>query len=115
MKEKTEEVGMRSKALTALADTELRELCNICNIMLGAMVNTGPAGLALLIYFTLNGAFVGTRLGLCWLMVEERFPEYKGKCRDPYPTIAEKAFGKVGPTIPHQVFKKSPFIFILLI
>ena len=60
------------------------------------MVNTGPAGLALLIYFTLNGAFVGTRLGLCWLMVEERYPEYRGKCRDPYPTIAEKAFGKVG-------------------
>lgn len=60
------------------------------------MVNTGPAGLALLIYFTLNGAFVGTRLGLCWLMVEERHPEYQGKCRDPYPTIAEKAYGKAG-------------------
>lgn len=60
------------------------------------MVNTGPAGLALLIYFTINGAFVGTRLGLCWLMVEEKYPEYRGKCRDPYPTIAEKAFGKVG-------------------
>ena len=74
------------------------------------MVNTGPAGLALLIYFTINGAFVGTRLGLCWLMVEEKYPEYRGKCRDPYPTIAEKAFGKVGPTNPHQVFKKSPFI-----
>ena len=70
------------------------------------MVNTGPAGLALIIYFTLNGAFVGTRLGLCWLLVEERyviiiiiiiiliirFPEFKTtKCRDPYPTIAEKA------------------------
>jgi len=63
----------------------------------GAMVNTGPAGLALLIYFTLNGAFVGTRLGYCWLMVEEDNPEYKTtKCRDPYPTIADKAFGKIG-------------------
>ena len=61
------------------------------------MVNTGPAGIALLIYFTLNGAFVGTRLGLCWLLVEEDNPEFKTqKCRDPYPTIAEKAFGKVG-------------------
>ena len=61
------------------------------------MVNTGPAGLALLIYFTLNGAFVGTRLGYCWLMVEEDNPEYKTtKCRDPYPTIADKAFGKIG-------------------
>ena len=45
-------------------------------------MNTGPAGLALLIYFTINGAFVGTRLGLCWLMVEERWPEFKGKCRE---------------------------------
>lgn len=29
-------------------------------------------------------------------MVEEREPEYRGKCRDPYPTIAEKAYGKAG-------------------
>ena len=21
--------------------------------------------------------FVGTRLGLCWVMIEEKFPEYK--------------------------------------
>ena len=35
-------------------------------------------------------------LCLCWLMVEEREPEYRGKCRDPYPTIAEKAYGKAG-------------------
>lgn len=62
-----------------------------------AMTNTGHIGLALILYFTLNGAFVGTRLGLCWLMVEEKFPEFKtNKCRDPYPTIAEKAFGKPG-------------------
>ena len=61
------------------------------------MVNTGTAGIALLIYFTLNGAFVGTRLGYCWLMVEEDNPEFKTtKCRDPYPTIADKAFGKFG-------------------
>ena len=62
-----------------------------------AMTNTGHIGLVLLLYFTVNGAFVGTRLGLCWLMVEEKFPEFKtNKCRDPYPTIAEKAFGKPG-------------------
>ena len=61
------------------------------------MTNTGHIGLVLLLYFTVNGAFVGTRLGLCWLMVEEKFPEFKtNKCRDPYPTIAEKAFGKPG-------------------
>jgi len=63
----------------------------------GALVNTGPWGLLLLAYFTVNGAYVGTRLGHCWIMVEEQFPEMRReKCRDPYPTIAEKAVGKVG-------------------
>ena len=52
--------------------------------------------MALLIYFTVNGAFVGTRLGYCWIMIEERFPEFREACRDPYPVIAEKAVGKVG-------------------
>ena len=56
----------------------------------------GPAGLALIVYFTINGAFVGTRLGHCWIMIEERFPEFRKKCRDPYPVIAEKAVGKIG-------------------
>ena len=35
----------------------------------------GPVGLVLLLYFTINGGFVGTRLGYCWIMIEERFPE----------------------------------------
>ena len=42
---------------------------NSCNFL-------GPAGFALLIYFTVNAMFVGTRLGLCWIMVTERFQEY---------------------------------------
>ena len=42
-----------------------------------AMVGTGPAGIALIIYFTANAMFAGSRLGLCWVMVTERFPEYK--------------------------------------
>jgi len=62
----------------------------------GSMVGTGPAGFALLIYFTVNAMFVGTRLGLCWIMVTERFQEYSEGCRDPYMVIAEKAVGKVG-------------------
>lgn len=42
-----------------------------------AMVGTGPAGIALIIYFTANAMFAGSRLGLCWVMVTERFPEFK--------------------------------------
>jgi len=63
-----------------------------------AMSNTGPAGLALLLYFTVNAMFVATRLGLCWIMVEERYPEYKEGCRDPYMVIAEKAGASRSPT-----------------
>ena len=38
---------------------------------------TGPAGFFLLIYFTYNAIFVGQRLGLCWMMIEEQSPELK--------------------------------------
>ena len=43
---------------------------------------TGPAGFALLVYFTINAMFVGTRLGLCWIMITERFPEFKEGVRE---------------------------------
>ena len=42
-----------------------------------AMVFTGPAGLAFIVFFALNTGFVGTRLGLCWVMLEERYPELR--------------------------------------
>ena len=42
-----------------------------------AMVGTGPAGFALLVYFTLNAMFSGSRLGLCWVMICERWEEYR--------------------------------------
>lgn len=56
----------------------------------------GLLGMFLIVFFTLNAGFSGTRLGLCWVMLEERFPEFRGEVRDPYPSIAEKAIGKVG-------------------
>ena len=37
----------------------------------------GPAGFALLIYFTINAMFSGSRLGLCWVMICERWEKYK--------------------------------------
>ena len=60
--------------------------------------------MALLIYFTINGAFVGIKLEHCWIMIEERFPEFREKCRDPYPVIAEKAVGKIGRWCLKQLF-----------
>ena len=40
-------------------------------------MGTGPAGFALIVYFTVNAMFAGSRLGLCWVMVTERFPEFR--------------------------------------
>jgi vesicular inhibitory amino acid transporter len=61
-----------------------------------AILGTGWPGLLLIIFFTVNSLFSGTRLGLCWVMLEDRYDEFKGEIRDPYPAIGEKAFGKIG-------------------
>ena len=42
-----------------------------------AMVGTGPAGFALIVYFTINAMFSGSRLGMCWVMITERFEEFR--------------------------------------
>ncbi|KAK9739118.1 Transmembrane amino acid transporter protein [Popillia japonica] len=59
-----------------------------------AIVNSGWIGLILLVVFCFNAAFGGTRLGACWQILEERFPECRKKTRNPYATIAQKAVGK---------------------
>jgi len=61
-----------------------------------ALVGTGWTGLFLIVMFTINSLFSGTRLGLCWVMLEERFEEFRGPVRDPYPSIGEKAVGRWG-------------------
>jgi len=62
-----------------------------------AMIGTGGwLGLMLILLFTANAGFSGTRLGLCWIMLEERYEEFRGEVRDPYPAIAEKAVGRWG-------------------
>ena len=64
--------------------------------MLTHCVCSGWAGLLLILMFTINSGFTGTRLGLCWIMLEERYPEFRGQVRDPYPAIGEKAVGLWG-------------------
>ena len=62
-----------------------------------AMTGTGGVlGMALIIIFTINSLYSGTRLGLCWIILEERYEEYRGQVRDPYPAIGERAIGKWG-------------------
>ncbi len=54
---------------------------------------SGPLELVLIIFFALAAAFVGTKLSICWVILEERWPEFREQVRDPYPSIAEKAAG----------------------
>ena len=56
----------------------------------------GWAGAALILMFTVNAAFIGSRLGLCWVILEERYEEFRREIRDPYPSIGEKAVGRWG-------------------
>jgi len=46
-----------------------------------SMIHTGPAGFFLIVYFTLNAIFVGRKLGVCWLLIEEMFPEFRNEKR----------------------------------
>eukprot|EP00095_Tigriopus_kingsejongensis_P004547 maker-scaffold893_size84343-snap-gene-0.22 protein:Tk04547 transcript:maker-scaffold893_size84343-snap-gene-0.22-mRNA-1 annotation:"proton-coupled amino acid transporter 4" len=64
-----------------------------------AMIGTGWMGLSLIIVFTINACYSGTRLGQCWVILEERYPEFKGIIRDPYPTIGERAVGYWGRVV----------------
>jgi hypothetical protein len=56
----------------------------------------GWIGLILLVVYTLVSSYTGGILGESWLMILNRYPEYKTHCPDPYPTLAEKTFGKKG-------------------
>ncbi|XP_014248176.1 amino acid transporter AVT1A-like isoform X2 [Cimex lectularius] len=64
-----------------------------------AVVDAGWIGLIIIVIFCVNACFGGTRLALCWEIIEERYPEYKGTTRNPYPTIADKTVGKWGSVL----------------
>ncbi|KAK9499355.1 hypothetical protein O3M35_002404 [Rhynocoris fuscipes] len=61
-----------------------------------AVVDSGWIGLILLIVLSLTSCYGGTRLALCWEILEERYPEYRGTTRNPYPSIASRAVGAWG-------------------
>ena len=51
----------------------------------------------MMLLFCMSVAFVGTRLGRSWVILEERWPqEYHGGVRQPYMDIAERSLGYVG-------------------
>ena len=64
-----------------------------------AIVGTGWSGLLLILFFSANAAYIGSRLGLCWeILAESGFEDLcQSHVRDPYPLIAEKAGSIKGP------------------
>ena len=61
-----------------------------------AVADSGWTGLALLVIFCVSVGFSATRLGKCWVMLEERWLEYRKPSRQPYQEIAYRACGVSG-------------------
>lgn len=64
-----------------------------------AVVEAGWIGLLLVVVFCINAAYGGSRLGACWSIIEERYPEYRDRVRNPYATIAYRAVGRWGSVL----------------
>ncbi|XP_063850869.1 uncharacterized protein LOC135094575 [Scylla paramamosain] len=65
-----------------------------------ATADTGWLGTIMMPLFCCSVAFIGTRLGKSWVILEERWPVvYKGAVRQPYMDISERSLGKVGRNI----------------
>ncbi|CAC5397609.1 SLC32A [Mytilus coruscus] len=61
-----------------------------------AVEDTGWIGIPLLVVFTLTSSYTGTIIAKSWVIIQDRFPEYRDHVPDPYPVIGEKAYGKNG-------------------
>ncbi|GAB6032356.1 hypothetical protein CHUAL_010997 [Chamberlinius hualienensis] len=59
-----------------------------------AVVNAGWAGLIMIATFCFTSGYSGTRLSLCWIMLEERFERYRKEIQNPYPSIGFEAYGR---------------------
>ena len=60
-----------------------------------ALQQTGWYGIALLLLCCVNTGVAGIALAKSWLILEERWPEYKmGLTRKPFSTIGYRAYGK---------------------
>lgn len=57
---------------------------------------TGWSGLAMILYCAICAGISGMCLAKSWLILEERYPEYReGLTRKPFSTIGYHAYGKV--------------------
>ena len=58
-----------------------------------AVAGTGWFGIILIAACCLSAGFAAVCLGRCWLIVEERYPEYRSNVREPFCIIGLRAVG----------------------
>lgn len=58
-----------------------------------ALAGTGWYGLALIFLACVNSYYSALILGRSWIILEERWEEYRGKFRYPYPAMGQRAVG----------------------
>ncbi|XP_063402412.1 uncharacterized protein LOC134686669 [Mytilus trossulus] len=61
-----------------------------------AVEDTGWIGFVLIVVFTLLSTYTAALIGKCWVIIQERYPEYQSHVPDPYPIMGEKTYGKTG-------------------
>ncbi|KAK8746197.1 hypothetical protein OTU49_017293 [Cherax quadricarinatus] len=61
-----------------------------------AVAQTGWWGVGVLVTSCIIVGFSACRLGTCWVILEERWPEYQRACRKPYPAMAYRTLGRPG-------------------
>ncbi|XP_066969016.1 uncharacterized protein [Macrobrachium rosenbergii] len=64
-----------------------------------ALADTGWLGIPMMLIFCLSVGFAGSRLGKCWLMLEERWDQYKEPVKQPYMEMAYRSLGITGRRI----------------
>ncbi|KAB7500327.1 hypothetical protein Anas_03094 [Armadillidium nasatum] len=72
-------------------------------------------GLPMLIIFCLSIGYSGIMLGNCWVILEERWPEYKKPTRQPYMEIAYRSFGNTGKRSNHFRRFRRKILYLLLL
>ncbi|GMR54212.1 hypothetical protein PMAYCL1PPCAC_24407 [Pristionchus mayeri] len=84
-----------------------------------SFVNSGLwAGIAMTIISAFLSAYTGVQLGDNWLMMQERWSEYKESCRKPYPEMGFRALGRGGRILVSIIITVQQFglsvVFLLL-
>ncbi|XP_063402416.1 uncharacterized protein LOC134686672 [Mytilus trossulus] len=68
-----------------------------------AVEDTGWIGFILIIVFGIFSTYTATLIGESWVIIQERYPEYRSHVPDPYPVIGEIAYGRKGRNIVNVV------------